>query len=378
MHRFAGTWLMISTKPLFQPTAFRRVVFVVACLSLGGCYYVKVGSGQLGVLIGRVPIDDVLAHGGLSPDERRRLALVPRVLTFARERMGLSTGGSYRTFYDTGSGPISWNVQACAKTSFKRHRWWFPLVGRLPYKGFFELENAHEEAEELKRRGLDVSVSEVPAYSTLGWFDDPVFRSMLHGSDLWLIETLLHELAHATVFREGDATFNESLATFVGERGALEMATALHGPGSRQVKGAEARQHDARLFSRVIGDLHRRLDLLYRSDRTRKEKLQRRSAIFEDARVGFAAYRRKRFLTAGYRWFQRAKLDNCMVLAYRTYHKDLDTFEDVHRLTGGGWQKTLAVFQAAADAEKPFTYLSDWRYRAWSRRFRVALRRGGD
>lgn len=337
--------------------------------SANGCYYVHVGLGEMRVLLGREMIEKAIAENEtLTSEEKAKLGLVPAIRTFARETIGLADNGSYRTFYDTGSKPISWNVSACAKTSFAQHLWSFPFVGEAPYKGFFDLDDAREEARALEQRGLDTELREVTAYSTLGWFEDPVFRRMLAYDVADLANTIVHELTHATVFRSGDADFNESCATFIGNEGALAFLEAKFGAESAELESARDAEHDEALFTEFMEELYASLDRLYRSPAPEKEKLARRSEIFETAKRDFEELRAARFRTSGYRWFAKAKLNNCMILAHRAYHLDLAAFADVHRLTGGDWKRTIAVFQDAAGKPAPRSFLADWRVAERDRR----------
>jgi predicted aminopeptidase len=342
-------------------------------LAGNGCYYAQVAFGQARVLFGREKIEDALAtNHSLRPDERAKLALVPEIRRFAHEEIGLADNGSYRTFYDTGEKPISWNVSACAKTSFTPYLWTFPFVGAAPYKGFFDLEDARAQARELAALGLDTEVREVSAYSTLGWFDDPVFRRMLAYDVGDLASTLIHELTHATVFRAGDADFNESCATFVGNEGGLAFLAARFGPESAEVRRARDEKHDEALFTDFIDRLYARLDRLYRGPGTDEEKLAAREVVFEEAKRELAAERKKSFATDAYAGFEQRKLDNCVILGYRAYHTDLAAFADVFELTGRDWKKTIAVFKEAAAARSPRGFLADWRVAARERRAALA------
>jgi predicted aminopeptidase len=338
------------------------VALTVVLLGTNGCYYVHIGIGQARILFGRESIATVLAtHADLTPEERAKLALVPEILQFATDTLGLAATGSYRTFYDTGGKPVAYNVNASAKTSFTPYRWSFPFVGRMPYKGYFHREAARAEAARLEQRGFDTHMREVTAYSTLGWFNDPVFRRMLAADIGRLANIIFHELMHATVFRPGDTDFNESCATFVGNEGALTFLEARFGANSPEATGVRERLHDERRFIEFIDDLYARLDRLYRSDISEAETLATRMEIFEQARREFEVYRQAHFKTAAYAWFAKRPLNNAVILGYRTYHRDLAAFADVLALSSGDWKRTMAVFREAAKAASPHGYLADWR-----------------
>lgn len=331
-------------------------------LGANGCYYVHIGIGQARVLFGREAIDTVLAkNADLTPEERAKLALVPEILRFAADTLGLAETGSYRTFYDTGRQPIAYNVSASAQTSFTPYLWSFPLVGKMSYKGYFRPEEARAEAARLEQDGYDTQVREVTAYSTLGWFADPVFRHMLTADLSRLANTIFHELTHATVFRTGDTDFNESCATFVGNEGALAFLAAKFGAPSPEVTRARDGLHDEQRFTEFIDDLYTRLDHLYRSEVSEAEKLSKRVEIFAQATREFETFRRAHFKTGAYAWFIKRALNNAVILGYRTYHTDLTAFAEVLTLSGRDWKRAIAVFQEAARADSPRAYLADWR-----------------
>ncbi|MHC4391236.1 MAG: aminopeptidase [Planctomycetota bacterium] len=338
----------------------RVAVVAVLGLALQGCYYLQLAGGQLQILERRVPIAEALEYDHLSDTERDKLTLVEPVLSFARGRVQLTSAGSYETFYDTGLGPVSWNVVACEKTRFQRHEFWFPVIGEAPYKGYFHREGAQGEVASLEARGLDVRLVGVPAYSTLGWFEDPVYRSMLRASQYGFVSTLIHEVTHSTIFRPGDATFNESMATFVGQAGAMEFLREHFGPGSCEVHRAEAELHDRALFRQAMHEFAGRLEALYESEATEEEKLTLREAIFADGKARFEALRVARFRTEGYAWIKDARLDNCFFMSHRTYTDRVAIFARVHEATGERWADTLAVFAQAAAAEDPTLSLEGW------------------
>lgn len=336
------------------------VVLLVLTFLLSGCYYVQLVQGQLRVFASQVPIAQALEDAPLSERERQLLSQVPGITRFARLAMGLNVGRGYSTFVDTGTKPISTNVSACAKTAFKPVLWEFPFVGKAPYKGFFQREDAEREAAKLRKAGYDVRVSNVLAYSTLGWFADPVFRPMLWGGEYGLVSTTIHELTHATVFRPGAAVFNESLATVVGQEGALDFLAQRYGAGSAQV--ARARQYlaDAEVVRAALHAVYNHLDALYRSTRSEAEKLALREKLFAGAQDQLGALSR-RLPSGAFAYLGTLKLDNCFLLAYRTYNSRVALFAQVHKACDGRWEESLRVYRQAADVPgDPFVFLKGW------------------
>jgi predicted aminopeptidase len=343
---------------LLALTALGMLFGVSSC---SGCYYARLGVGQAKVLVGRQSIADALDGKVLTDAEKAKLALVPKMRAFAQEKVGLAKTGSYTQFYDTGKDPISWNVTAVEATSFNAYTWHFPFVGDATYKGFFDKEHADEEADRLRAQGYDVVVREVAAYSTLGWFDDPVFRRMLDRDVGDLANTICHELTHATVFRSGDQSFNESVATFIGNEGGLAFLAAEYGPESAEVKAAVDGSADEDTFSQFIDGLYAKLDRLYTSDATVAEKRAGRDKIFAACKVEFEEIRRTRMKDPGaYAWFAKRPLNNALLVGYRHYHTDLSTFSDVLQACGGDFKSAIAVFHDAAEEAHPHQYLAGW------------------
>lgn len=303
------------------------VLAPVAALALiggsAGCYLVRQGAGQAAVLLGRRPVAEVLHDPATPAGVRRRLRALWAARRFGVERLGLAGATLYRDFYDPGSDPdgaarpAAWNVSACAKDRFEARTWWFPVVGEAPYLGFFDAAEAEAAAAALRdAEDLDVLLRPVAAYSTLGWFDDPVFGSALRGDAFDIAELTLHEMAHATVFLPGQGDFNESLATLVGERGALAFLADRYGPGSAQVERARGRLSAEAEAARHIDAVVAELEALYaRPDLSRPDKLRLREEVF--AR-GKAALPR----TPAADGWRAARWDNALLMNWRRYHGD--------------------------------------------------------
>jgi len=225
--------------------------------------------------------DAVAADPGTPDRVRRALALVAEIRAFGVEVLGLRAGSSYRHYFDTGGTPVTHVVSACAKDRFEPHTWWFPFVGTVPYKGFFDRADAEAEAEALRAQGLDVHLGAAAAYSTLGWFPDPVLSTMVDLPEEELASLILHELVHNTVWIPGDVDLNEGLAGFVGGQGALEFARRRYGTQSVAYARAVAliageERRDAR--GRKLYD---DLAALYRSEAPKAAKLKERERIFD-------------------------------------------------------------------------------------------------
>ncbi|HEY5658129.1 MAG TPA: aminopeptidase, partial [Myxococcota bacterium] len=215
-----------------------------------GCYLGHVARGQLRLLRASQPIEAVLDDPTAPPSVRQRLALVLEVRAFARA-LGLNVEDQYTRYAPWPGDHIVTSVVATRPGEIQPAGFWFPIVGRVPYQGYFDAAGAAREADRLRGRGLDVCLIEVPAYSTLGWFDDPVTDPMLRQPEGSLVEMLLHELTHATIFLRGRAAFNEGIASFVGEEASVRFyAEPRGGPAAaaQRLRVAESRRVQAELL----------------------------------------------------------------------------------------------------------------------------------
>lgn len=179
----------------------------------------KSAYGQADLLRRRVPIESAFDDPAISDEHKRKLRLAVEARVFAETQLGLKPTQNYTSFVQLDRPFVTWVVSAAEKNELKTYNWRYPLVGSLPYKGFFDPESAKSEAEKIKAQGLDVYVRGVTAYSTLGWFRDPILSSMLSYKDFDLVNTIIHETVHATIYIQSEADFNERLAVFFGNKG---------------------------------------------------------------------------------------------------------------------------------------------------------------
>jgi len=212
---------------IFSPRP-RIFAALAALLVLPGCYYIQATRGQIDVLSRREPIDAVIASEDTPPELVRKLQLVREARTFSVQELGLPDNKSYRTYADMQRDFVVWNVFAAPEFSLEPRQWCYPIVGCVSYRGYFSEQAAYREAEKLRNKGFDVAVGGVPAYSTLGKFNDPVLNTMMRWDDVQLVSTLFHELAHQVLYIKDDTAFNESFATAVEQIG-IERWIDAHG-----------------------------------------------------------------------------------------------------------------------------------------------------
>ena len=336
--------------------------FVTASVGCGSIDYVlTAAAGQFDILFQSRPVNEVLDGGTLSEQQASRLRLILDVRQFGIDQAGLEAGGSYTAFYDTKGQPPAYNVTASKKDAFEPVTWTFPFVGTIPYLGFFSRDDAEALAKTLADQDFDVLVLAVGAYSTLGFFPDPIFSSMLDRNEVSLVDLILHEMTHNTVYRSGDTDFNESLATFIGRAASLAFLEARHGADSPLLDEARQRNEDADRYNAHMQILYDALDALYGSDISAEDKLAGRQAVYQQVIDDFEANDLPAFHDSErYGKLILPDVSNAWILANRRYNLDLDLFADVFDAVGQNFPAALEVFDQAADAKDPKTFLRDW------------------
>lgn len=301
----------------------------LACALASGClpvhYALQASAGQLDLLVRARPLEEARERPSTPPRHRALLAEVGPILRFAEER-GLRATSNYRRYTPLRRDAAVWVVSACPELSLTPRTWSFPFVGSFPYLGWFDRASARDYARGLAAEGLDVDVRGARAYSTLGWFDDPILSTMLERGPegpVRLADTLLHESAHATLHVAGQAPFNEGLASFAGTRLALEWLRARRGPGSRAEASFLASQERGRQAEQALRETAQALDALYKSAAPDEEKRAQKRARLEAlrARLGW-----KRPIT------------NATLQQHLTYQAGAEGFARVLDSCAGDWR----------------------------------------
>lgn len=208
------------------------------CIVLGIWYHELIGygwmqaRGQFRILWNTRPVEEVLADASFPDSLKLKIKLIQEIKRYAVDSLGINSSKNYTTFYDQHGQPILWVVVASEKYRLNAKEWEFPVIGTFAYKGFFEHDRANQELDALKQEGYDTRLNEVSAWSTLGFFRDPILSSMLKRSEGQLAELIIHELTHGTLFVKDNLEYNENLADFVGEYGALKFLTQKYGAQS--------------------------------------------------------------------------------------------------------------------------------------------------
>jgi predicted aminopeptidase len=308
------------------------LVIALACLVLAptGRYLLRAAWEEGKILKRRQPIAEVAADTTLPPLSRQKLRLVLAAREFARDSLGLEAGESFTTFSQLDSDTLVLVLSGVYPDRLAQKTWWFPIVGRVPYKGYFDVSQAKRAAEDLKDDGFDVYLRPASAFSTLGWFNDPLVSSTLRADSIDLVNTVIHELTHNTYYAAGGATFNESFANFVGSRGAAAFFRSRGAPMAAEE--AEARWSDDRLFADFWKRLYRTVDSSFKAhpgDENRARRIAVRDTIYRAARDTLIHVHGPRFRVIGPRALERIRIDNSAVMARRVYLTDVDLFDAV-------------------------------------------------
>ena len=244
-------------------------------------YGIAQAKGQLTILWKARPISEVLQDPAVPDSLKQKIVLVQKVRAFAIDSLGVSDSDSYRTLYDQQGKPVLWVVTACEPFSLKDKKWSFPIAGTFSYKGFFEYEKAVNERKKLAREGYDTGIRTVSAWSTLGFFNDPIMSNLLFRTEGSVANTIIHELTHATVFVKDSLRFNENLASFVGDKGAKAFLKHQYGRQSAAHQAYEAYRIDQKKYTAHMLKGTQQLDSLYQlmvsvSDSTDKAQQKER------------------------------------------------------------------------------------------------------
>lgn len=197
-------------------------------------YGLRQGYGQLNIVWNARPVEEFMADPAFPDSLKRRLHLINDVRKFAIDSLGLTDTENYKTLYDQKGEEVMWVVLACEPFALTPKQWKFPIIGSVPYKGFFNKERAVQLKATLEREGYDVIIRNPGGWSTLGWFTDPILSKMLTRSEGDLANLIIHEMSHATIFVKDSIDFNENLATFIGDRGAEQFLIYKYGAQSRE------------------------------------------------------------------------------------------------------------------------------------------------
>ncbi|GAB1483267.1 aminopeptidase [Treponema sp.] len=303
-------------------------------LLLSSCYEMREGLRYLSILSKAKSIDSVLSNPDTSVELRLLLERARDARLFAVADLGLKETKNYNSVVILDADRLATVVQACAELSFTRYLWSYPVVGKMPYKGFFDPEDAKKEAARLKKQGYDVIARPVDAFSTLGYFADPLFSFMSTYSEAEIAELVIHEMTHSTIFlkgnRSGAEQFNEELATFVGRTGAKIYMAKVNGSDSKAVNRGQADSADARAFSTFLADTAKELEAVYATNVSDDEKRKQKAEIIASRAVLFKKESEALFKGELYKDFSMDKINNAYLDLYRLYEGESALYKDFY------------------------------------------------
>ena len=333
-----------------RPSTFFSL-FVLSSLLLSGCqlsYLIENSYHQVSLWAKAEPIEKALKNKDLQESYRNKLLLIQETLQFAEKDLSLKNTKNYRTFISLKRPYVVYAVNAAPKWEMRNYLWKFPLVGKVPYKGFFHPKKAKRETKKLQEKGLDVYLRGVSAYSMLGWFKDPVYSSMLKYKDHDLVNVILHETVHSNLFIRNSAEFNEQLATFIGNKGMELFYIKKQGKDSPLLVQIKKEKEDQKLFYSFIGEEIKLLKKWYQQIHPLpqdKKKIQELLVLREEKFNAIKEKFKKEILpqlkTKDYMAFPKRKLNNARLLLFSTYYDSLSEFEKLYELSDRSFSKFL-------------------------------------
>ena len=323
------------------------LALVPACSTLG--YYSQAISGHLDLISRERPVAEVIEDKASSAELKRKLVLSQRVRQFASEALHLPDNDSYKQYADLERPYVVWNVVATPAYSIKPKEWCYFIVGCLSYRGVFDKQEAEQLAKELKVEGLDVSVFGTAAYSTLGYFDDPLLNTMLRHGDTNLIGIIFHELAHQMVYVENDTAFNEAFATAVEQEGLRRWFNRAGKPGEYEAYLQKKRYRHA--FYGLIIRTREKLETAFAAAATDKEKQRSKEQIYLGFKHEYKAWREASGYAGFDNWMQR-DLNNSHLALIATYQELVPTFINVLASVGGDMLKFYETVKILGEKDK--------------------------
>lgn len=342
----------------FSLTAF---AFTMSGCSIG--YIMQAGYEEASILLSKKDINEILKEEeSLEPKLRDTFELVLEAREYAKE-IGLTPGGSFTEYASIDRDELVWVLSAAYQTALTPYTWWFPVVGWMPYKGFFDKADAIKEAKKFSEKGFDIYIRPSLAFSTLGWFDDPLLSTLTNLDDESLINTVFHEILHNTVWIKGHVDFNETLANFVGSKVTEMFFRKKFGDTHPLTQLCIDRLHDEIIFADFLNTLITKLRAFYTTNETLSdaEKRKGRDALYAHAITDWET--RKHLLKTNRYQQSISKLNNAIILGTELYLKNLSDFNILYMQSGNSLELFLRhmkdIAREVEESEKlPYELLS--------------------
>jgi predicted aminopeptidase len=329
----------------FRRTARNILYAAGAALMLASCsslnYYAQAAQGQLSLLSDARPIEEWLADQNTDAKLKLRLSTARQIRTFAVQELALPNNSSYRNYASLARPYVLWNVVATPELSMRPIQWCFPVAGCVSYRGYYNKESAQQYAEGLRAQGHDVQVGGVPAYSTLGWFNDPLISTFIHYPDAELARLLFHELSHQVLYVQGDTQFNESFASAVEEAGVERWLSGFGNPAMREAYQRFGARKQA--FLGLLLGTRRALEQNYASRGSDADKRAAKARIFQQLQDDYQVLKASWGGFAGYDRFFAEPLSNAHLASVAAYSEFVPAFRALLAR-----EKSFPAFYAAA------------------------------
>ncbi len=307
-----------------------RTLLLLAALLLSGCaeftYYTQAVTGHLGILFNTRTLEQVMDDPTTPPETRARLELARDIREYASQTLKLPENRSYRIYADLGRPAALWNVFAAPELALELKTWCYPVAGCVAYRGYFNRRRADANAADLKAQGYETFVGTVGAYSTVGWFNDPLLNTVIKRSDPELAAVIFHELAHQRLFLPGDTAFSESFATAVEIEGVRRWLTDRGKPD--EFAGYMQKLKRREQFMELVLRYRKQLETLYASTKSDDAKRAEKARIFDDLRRDYAALKASWDGYSGFDvWLTNGELNNARMGAVGVYHQHVPAFQ---------------------------------------------------
>ncbi len=349
LSRYAGLFLLVAIAISLLPLA--------SCASPG--YYTQAISGHLAIMGAREDIHDILSQADTKPELRRELELAIEIRRYASDQLGLPQNDSYTEYVATGRQAVTWNVVVAPEFSVEAREWCFVVSGCVPYRGYFKQQKAAAFASKMKDKSFDVSISPAIAYSTLGWFDDPLLDTMLQYSDEQLAAFIFHELAHQQLYVKGDTAFNEAYAGLVEEVGVRQWLQATDRLTS--LPRWQAMEYASIQFNTLLLKTRDRLAQEYRSGHAAEVMRENKKSIFSDMEEEYSMLVQDHWNGEDYfkSWFSRA-LNNAQLALTTSYQGGACSFQKLFESAARDIVKfhQLAAEKASMDEQHRSAWLN--------------------
>lgn len=334
----------------------RRPIFLSLIFFFSSCqltYILKSAHNQFSMMTTRQPISEVLKDNKLDSEKRKKIELSERARVFAFEQLKLKKTQNYATYIDLHRPYVSWVVHAAYKWELKNYLWSFPIIGEVPYKGYFSEDEAKQEVELMESQGYDTFYRGVSAYSTLGWFTDSLLSSMLAYKEHDLVNTIIHELTHTTIYVKSNADFNERLAVFIGNKGTELFYKKFEGENSPTLQQISDENIDDGLFSGFITKELDELKKWYEENKSKSLTEDDRQKRFDLIKTRFTQNLKPQLKTGSYDRFPQSKLNNARLGLYTTYMKDMDDFENLYKKLNGNLIEFILKVKELESSDDP-------------------------